>query len=250
MMTSRHELGLNKFSQMTSQRVKNKKVRIPKTSFLMSRTGFVWLTNGTTLRNLGQSKTEFKYWTDESDVWSKMKSSGVTVVLYTLWRLWWSIRIHTHTRKNVIYLFYTTKIQMVYGRIFGVWKKINKSSDMIWCRFDAICVCPLIDHGQQPNTQKSRYCINTNSDSCRKIFIQRKGLCTWMDFVACHLLNLKRNVDILEHSWLRLLSYLCRTPTKINTRIFMEEWLSIWREISSLKTRRKCYKVRALQKYW
>ena len=133
-MTSRHELGLNKFSQMTSQRVKNKKVRIPKTSFLMSRTGFVWLTNGTTLRNLGQSKTEFKYWTDESDVWSKMKSSGVTVVLYTLWRLWWSIRIHTHTRKNVIYLFYTTKIQMVYWRHLydGLFGGMEKEKQVCW----------------------------------------------------------------------------------------------------------------------
>ena len=30
------------------------------------------------------------------------------------------------------------------------WKKKNKSADMIWCGFDAICVCSLIDYGQQP----------------------------------------------------------------------------------------------------
>ena len=29
-------------------------------------------------------------------------------------------------------------------------KKKNKSAEVIWRGFDAICVCPLIDHGQQP----------------------------------------------------------------------------------------------------
>ena len=59
---------------------------------------------------------------------------------------------YTHTRENVIYSFYTIKIQMVYWRILGAWKKKNKSADVIWRGFDAICVCvcPLIDHGQQP----------------------------------------------------------------------------------------------------
>ena len=28
--------------------------------------------------------------------------------------------------------------------------KEKKSADMIWRGFDAICVCPLIDHSQQP----------------------------------------------------------------------------------------------------
>ena len=37
----------------------------------------------------------------------------------------------THTWKNVIYLFYTIKIQMVYSRIFGAKKKKNKSADVI-----------------------------------------------------------------------------------------------------------------------
>ena len=67
------------------------------------------------------------------------KSRGVTVVLYTLWRLLWSITVHTHG-KNVIYLFYTIQIQMVYWRIWGAWKKKNKSADVIWRGFDAICV--------------------------------------------------------------------------------------------------------------
>ena len=57
---------------------------------------------------------------------------------------------YTHTWKNVIYLFYTIKIQMFYWRIFGAWEKKNKSADVIWRGFDAICVCPLIDHGEQP----------------------------------------------------------------------------------------------------
>ena len=61
----------------------------------------------------------------------------------------------THTRINVIYLFYTIfikQIQIVYQRIFlgGARKKKNKSADVIWRGFDVICVCPLIDHGQQP----------------------------------------------------------------------------------------------------
>ena len=34
------------------------------------------------------------------------KSTGVTVVLYTLWRLLWSITVHTHAQENVIHLFY------------------------------------------------------------------------------------------------------------------------------------------------
>ena len=33
---------------------------------------------------------------------------------------------YTHTEENVIYLFYTIKIQTVYWRIFGEWKKKNK----------------------------------------------------------------------------------------------------------------------------
>ena len=40
----------------------------------------------------------------------------------------------THARKNVIYSFYTIKIQI------GAWKMNNK----IWRGFDVICVCPLI----------------------------------------------------------------------------------------------------------
>ena len=41
---------------------------------------------------------------------------------------------------------------MVYciKEFWGAWKKKNKSTDVIWRGFDAICVCPLIDHGQQP----------------------------------------------------------------------------------------------------
>ena len=42
----------------------------------------------------------------------------------------------THTRKNVIYLFSTIKIEMVYWRTFGARKKKNKSADVIWRGFD------------------------------------------------------------------------------------------------------------------
>ena len=48
----------------------------------------------------------------------------------------------THAWNNVTYLFYTIKIQMVYYiEGFGAWKKKNKSADVIWRGFDAICVC-------------------------------------------------------------------------------------------------------------
>ena len=36
---------------------------------------------------------------------------------------------------------------MIYWRIWGAWKKKNKSADVIWRH---LCMCPLIDHGQQP----------------------------------------------------------------------------------------------------
>ena len=77
------------------------------------------------------------------------KSNGVTVVLYvavTSSVIYYS----THARENVIYLFYAIKIQMVYWRILGAWKKKNKSADVIWRGFDAICVLYIIDHGEQP----------------------------------------------------------------------------------------------------
>ena len=56
---------------------------------------------------------------------------------------------YTHTEKCCLFVLYN-KNQMVSWRIFGAWKKKNKSADVIWRGFDAICVCPLIDHGQQP----------------------------------------------------------------------------------------------------
>ena len=57
---------------------------------------------------------------------------------------------YTHTEK--CNPFYAIKIQMVYWRIFGAWKKKNKSADVIWRGFEAICVCvyPLVDDAQQP----------------------------------------------------------------------------------------------------
>ena len=45
----------------------------------------------------------------------------------------------THPRKNVIYLFYTISKGLL--KNFGAWKKENKSADVIWRGFEAICVC-------------------------------------------------------------------------------------------------------------
>ena len=71
------------------------------------------------------------------------QSSGVTVVLYTLWRLLWSITVtHAHTEKCNLLLFYTIKIQMDNWRIFGAWKNKKKqvtSAEVIWRGFDAVC---------------------------------------------------------------------------------------------------------------
>ena len=55
------------------------------------------------------------------------KSSGVNVVIYTLW--FSVIYYSTHKRENVIYMLYPIKIHMVYRRM-GAWKKKNKSADV------------------------------------------------------------------------------------------------------------------------
>ena len=87
----------------------------------------------------------------------------MTVVLYTPWHLLYVTYYITHTQKNVIYLFYTIEIEMVYWRILGHEKRKLQVCwrDLTWI-WRHLCVCPLIDHGQQPMkcTQKSRYCIN------------------------------------------------------------------------------------------
>ena len=47
--------------------------------------------------------------------------------------------------------------------LLGHEKTQNKSADVIWRGFDVICVCPLIDHGQQSmkkHTEVRRCCIN------------------------------------------------------------------------------------------
>ena len=69
------------------------------------------------------------------------KSSGVTVVLYKLWRFLWFITVHA--RKNVIYLCHTIKFQMVHWS-FWVMKKEKqvRSRDMTWI-WRHLCVCPL-----------------------------------------------------------------------------------------------------------
>ena len=80
-------------SQMTSQRVENKKVQ------------------------------------------HKTKSSGVTVVLYTLWRLLWSITVRTHMEKfNLLVLYNKNSNDLL--KYFGGIEK-DKFADVIWRGFDA-----------------------------------------------------------------------------------------------------------------
>ena len=53
---------------------------------------------------------------------------------------------------------------MVYWRILGTWKNKNKSADVIWRGFDVICVCHLIDHGQQPMKMPSEVMLLYNDE--------------------------------------------------------------------------------------
>ena len=55
---------------------------------------------------------------------------------------------------------------MVYWRIFGAWKKKNKSADVIWHGFDAIYVCSLIDHGQQPMKMRTEVTLSGLKPPC------------------------------------------------------------------------------------
>ena len=71
-------------------------------------------------------------------------------------RLLWSITVHTlpHTRENVIYLFYTIKIEMIYWSILRAWKKTWADVDLT----PSVC-----HHGQQPTKMHTEvtllYCI-------------------------------------------------------------------------------------------
>ena len=71
--------------------------------------------------------------------------SSFTTVLYTLWRLLWSITVHMHGKMQSIWFIKTNSNVSV--KDLGARKKKNKSGDVIWRH---PCVCLLIDHDQQP----------------------------------------------------------------------------------------------------
>ena len=74
------------------------------------------------------------------------KSSGVAVVLYTLWRLLRSITEHTHTEKCYLFVLHNENSNGLLKDFWGIKKeKQVRWRDLTW--IDAICVC---DHGQQP----------------------------------------------------------------------------------------------------
>ena len=75
-----------------------------------------------TLETLGVSQR-----VQNKKVRHETKSSGVTV-LYTLWRLLWSITVHTHG----ICVFYTIEVQIVYWRIFGEIQVCWRDLTWIW----------------------------------------------------------------------------------------------------------------------
>ena len=69
----------------------------------------------------------------------------------------------THTRKNVIYLFYTIKIQMVYWKILGHEKR--KTSPLTWYGMDLTSSFNRSRYNNQWKcTQQSRYGINIFTD--------------------------------------------------------------------------------------
>ena len=73
----------------------------------------------------------------------KTKSSGVTVVLYTLRRLLWSIAVHTE--KCNLFVSYNKNSNGILKYFAGMKKKIL----LTWF-WRHMCVYPLIDHVQQP----------------------------------------------------------------------------------------------------
>ena len=56
----------------------------------------------------------------------------------------------THTEKCNLFVLYNKNSNGLLKDFWGMKKEEKKSADVIWRGFDAICVCLLIDHGQQP----------------------------------------------------------------------------------------------------
>ena len=81
----------------------------------------------------------------------------------------------THIRKNVIYLFYTIQIQMVYWRIFGTWKKKNKSADVDLT--SSLCVSfkrprsTTNENAHRYINENAHRCIMFSNDEATKLFI-------------------------------------------------------------------------------
>ena len=57
---------------------------------------------------------------------------------------------YTRTEKCNLFVLYNKNSNGLLKDFGGMKKEKNKSADVIWRGFDVICVCPLIDHGQQP----------------------------------------------------------------------------------------------------
>ena len=134
----------------------------------------------------------------EQKVRDETKSSGVTVVLYALWLLLWSITVQ-NTRTNVIYLFYTIQIQMVYWRIFGACMKKEKQlcwHDLTWI-WRHLCVCPLIDHGQQPMKIYTEVLKNNNNPKRTNL----KKLIIIHNKIHALIIGLRRNKNDIMSVW-------------------------------------------------
>ena len=76
------------------------------------------------------------------------KSSDVTVVLHTLWRFLWSITVHTG--ECYLFVLYNKNSNGLLKDLWGMKKEKQVCwRDLTWI-WRHLCVCSLIDHGQQP----------------------------------------------------------------------------------------------------
>ena len=71
-------------------------------------------------------------------------------VIFTRRDVFCDLLQYTHKGKFYLFVLYNNNANGLLKDFLGMKKENCKSADVIWRGFDAICVCPLIDHGQQP----------------------------------------------------------------------------------------------------
>ena len=106
----------------------------------------------------------------------------------------------TYAQKNVIYLFYTIKIRIFYWRIWGAWKKKNKTTDVIIGMHLTSDVCMSFNRSQ------SNGCV-TMVDVCMQA--RSKGGGDWggggQCFLCRHESSHYRQIEVRTDQWVRIL---------------------------------------------